>query len=161
MTYEHKKTNRIGTKVTGDDLKHLKRIYAKYGEASFDLACASIKKIPARGPGREKHYVGNLISVLSVVDELANSGAGIEGAFDILDGKVPSLSGKNYKRAGLKSMYHTAAKLLASDPKFAELVKQFRDARARPEDTLVIGDALPAGLVMGPRIPLMLKLKPE
>src|SRR3954449_6656467 len=29
MTYEHKKTNRIGTKVTGDDLKHLKRIYAK------------------------------------------------------------------------------------------------------------------------------------
>jgi hypothetical protein len=162
MTYKPKKPDRTGSKVTGADLKHLKRIYAKYGEASFDAACATIKNLPPRGPGRGKHYIGNLISVLIVVDEIAKNGVGVEGAFDILDGRVPSHTGKNYKRAGLKSIYYTAANLMASDSKFAALVKQFREARAHPEDTVVIGDTLPAGLVMvGPRIPLMMKIKSE
>ena len=86
---------------------------------------------------------------------------GVERAFDLLSDKVPKHSGKNYTRAGLKSLYHKAAALLKTDSEFAHLVGQFRETRAQPERAFVIGDPIPAGLTMGPTIPLMLKVRSE
>jgi len=161
VTYKRKKLDLAGSPVTGADLKSLKRIYSKYGAAAFDAACRMIKTLPARGAGRGKHYVGNLVSVLIAVDEAAKSRGGVERAFDLLDGKVPSLSGKSYTRAGLKSIYHTAAALVKSDSKFADLVKQFRESHSHPERAFVIGDRIPPGLTKVHTIPLMLKIKSE
>jgi hypothetical protein len=161
MTYERKKQNVAGRVITAADLKILKRICSKYGAASFDAACHKIKTLPERRAGREKHYIGNLASVLIAVDEVAKDAGGLERAFDLLSEKVPSLSGKNYKRAGLKSLYHAAAALLKTDSKFAHMVGQFREARAHPERAFVIGDPIPSGLTRGPTIPLMMKIRSE
>jgi hypothetical protein len=158
MTYIKKKPDSQGKPFSDLDLKKLKALFGKYGIESFDAACREVKSKPLRGAGREKRYIGNLISVLIAVDELAKAVGDVERALDVLDNKVPTLAGKKYKRSGLRSIYYKAVELLEIDPIFANHVEQARDARKHPERAIVIGDPIPKGLTMGPAIPLMMKI---
>jgi hypothetical protein len=161
MTYKRKKPDRTGRRLTKEDLAILKRIYQKYGETTFDAACREVKTLPARGPGRERRYDGNLISVLIAVDEnVERLRMPVEKVYEHLEGKVPRHDGKYYSAAGLKSIYQQARRKLQSDLKFAEIVEQLRKSSAHPGQAIVIGDPIPAGLTRGPTIPLMLKVKP-
>jgi hypothetical protein len=159
VTYKRKKRDFEGSPVTATDLKTLQRIRAKYGAKSFDAACRAIKILPARGPGRGKHYAGNLASVLIAVDEIAKDKGGVERAFDVLKGKIPGPSGKFYSRGGLKSVYYAAAALAKSNAEFADAVRQFKEVRANPELAIVIGGPIPPGLTKGATTPLIMKFK--
>src|SRR5260221_11014849 len=159
MKYVKKKTDADGKPFSDDDMERLGRLFRKYGSASFDAACRSVRTLSRRRPGQPAHELNDLFAVYVALHESVTE-IGIEPTCKVLEGHVDIPNGtRKYKAGGLKTLYDKAVKMIEKDPEMARRAKMFEDLRSgRLEPLQTIGDPIPQ-LPSGPIIPGLTRRK--
>jgi hypothetical protein len=159
MKYVGKKPNAEGKPFSDDDMERLERLFRKYGGASFDAACRSVRTLPKRRAGQPSNELNNLFAVYVALHESVSE-IGIEKTCKVLEGYVDMPNGtRKYKAGGLKTLYGKALKMIEKDPEMARRAKMFEDLRSgRLEPLQTIGDPIPK-FPSGPIIPGLARRK--
>ncbi len=147
MKYVKKKTDADGKPFSDDDMERLGRLFRKYGSASFDAACRSVRTLSRRRPGQPAHELNDLFAVYVALHESVTE-IGIEPTCKVLEGHVD-----------IKTLYDKAVKMIEKDPEMARRAKMFEDLRSgRLEPLQTIGDPIPQ-FPSGPIIPGLTRRK--
>jgi hypothetical protein len=160
---QRKRPDVRGKPVSAADMKCLRRIYRKYGKASFAAACRDVQIQPGRGSGRSPTHDDNDLFTVYLALHESVSKIGILKTCHAFAGRVPMSTGKEkYTAGGLRTLYAKAAKRIERDPGLAHIAKLHEDTRAgRIKPPQIIGEKIPEVPAAGVFVPDIRRLSEE